>query len=394
MDKSNPALVRAHNERLIMERILEHQPLSRADLSRYTKLNKVSVSEIVSTLLVEGLVRETGSGESRGGRKPVLLEQDRERAIVFVIDLAPDQITSTAAWLDGSFLFEPVSREVNVKRNEALALLEDEVNFLMDRCKEILEDSYLAPDIAGLTIAIHGNVYRNKILFTPYYDLTGLNIAEQLTTQFSFPVYLHNEANLCALGELGLIEPASDFISISIHSGIGAGLIRGGSLDYGQQGFSGEIGHMIVVPDGEPCPCGNRGCIEQYASDRALRYLYQVRSGRDNARFREMIEAYRKLDNDAIHCVQQFTVYMSILINNIIRLFDPSTVVLHSRLTAALPEVIPSIERQIKCKIKSGTRIRNSRLGGQAVLYGGLYQAATEFYQVGHMRLRPERSIR
>lgn len=394
MDKSNPTLIRAHNERLIMESILEHQPVSRAELSRLTNLNKVSVSEIVSTLLIEELVLESGAGESKGGRKPVLLEQNREKAIIFVIDLAPDQLSSTAGWLDGSFLFEPHSREINIKRRDVLQLLEDEVNFLMDRCREILVDSYLAPDIAGLTIAIHGNVYRNDILFTPYYELAGLDLAEQLEERFSFPIYLHNEANLSALGELGLIEPASDFISISIHTGIGAGIIRGGRLDPGQQGFSGEVGHMIVIPEGEHCPCGNNGCIEQYASERALRILYRERSGKPEARFQDLLEAYRRLDTDAIYCVQQFTVYMSILINNIIRLLDPSTVILHSRLTAALPEVIPSIERQIKCQIKSGTRLRNSRLGQQSVLYGGIYQAATMFYQVGHLRLKPERSIR
>lgn len=394
MDKSNPAIIRAHNERLIMESILEHQPLSRADLSRITRLNKVSVSEIVSTLLIEGLIRETGSGESRGGRRPVLLEQNRERAISFAIDIAPDQITSIAGFLDGSFLFEPISREIDISRDDVEALVEDEVNFLMDRCKEILEDHYLAPDIAGLTIGIHGNVYENEILFTPYYDLAGLDLAGYLEARFPFPVYLKNEANLCALGELGLIEPASDFISLSIHSGIGGGVIRNGRLETGQMGFAGEVGHMIVRPEGLPCPCGNVGCIEQYASDRALRMLYRERSGNKTARFRDILEAYRRLDNDAIYCVQQYTVYMAILINNLIRLLDPSTVILHSRLTAALPEVIPSIERQIKCKIKSGTKIRNSRLGGQAVLYGGLYQAAIEYYEVGHLRLKPERSIR
>ncbi len=394
MDKSNPTLVRAHNERLIMENILEHQPVSRAELSRLTNLNKVSVSEIVSTLLIEELIVESGSGESKGGRKPVLLEQNPLKAVVFVINLTPDEMTSTAGWLDGSFLFEPVSREINISRRDVLQILEDEVDFLMDRCREVLEDRYLAPDIAGLTIAIHGNVFENNILFTPYYDLAGLDLARQLEERYSFPVYLHNEANLCALGELGLLEPAADSISISIHTGIGAGLIRGGMLDPGQQGFSGEIGHMVVIPDGLHCPCGNNGCIEQYASDRALRALYRERSGKADARFQEMLEAYRRLDNDAIYCVQQFTVYMSILINNIIRLLDPSTVILHSRLTAALPEVIPSIERQIKCRIKSGTRIRNSRLGQQAVLYGGIYQAARIFYQVNHLRLRPDRSLR
>ena len=96
MDKSNPTLVRAHNERLIMETILEHQPLSRADLSRLTNLNKVSVSEIVAGLLAEEWIVECGSGESRGGRKPVLLEQNHQKAIVFSINLAPDLITSVA----------------------------------------------------------------------------------------------------------------------------------------------------------------------------------------------------------------------------------------------------------------------------------------------------------
>src|SRR5699024_1178787 len=99
----------------------------------------------------------------------------------------------------------------------------------------------------------------NKILFTPYYDLSGIDLVKQLKDKLDIPIYLENEANLAAMAESSLNNLHKDIVNFSIHTGIGAGVIIDGKLYRGFEGRGGEIGHTTLYPGGLQCPCGNKG---------------------------------------------------------------------------------------------------------------------------------------
>ena len=114
-----------------------------------------------------------------------------------------------------------------------------------------------------------GNVGPSSILA----KWTGLAPAQELSRRLGLPVRLENDANLGALGEFlyGAGREAGDMVYVKVSSGVGAGLVLEGSLHTGATGFAGELGHVVVVPDGVLCRCGNRGCLETVASTVALK---------------------------------------------------------------------------------------------------------------------------
>ncbi|MDY4308113.1 ROK family protein [Enterococcus mundtii] len=117
-------------------------------------------------------------------------------------------------------------------------------------------------------MAVHGPVYHGEPIFGPHYNFDHIpfrKIAEKLR---DYPVYLENEANLAALGEYSFTSDSENLVSINMHSGIGAGIVKNGNLEVGAHGFAGEIGHQIIVMDGKECRCGNRGCLEMYAANK------------------------------------------------------------------------------------------------------------------------------
>ena len=125
-----------------------------------------------------------------------------------------------------------------------------------------------------------------RLIFTPYYSLTELDIASDLNKTFNIPVYLENEANLSVIGEKTFFNDYSNIVNISIHTGVGLGLIIDNKLYTGYNGFAGEFGHSIVVPNGKPCPCGNKGCLEQYVSETSLLRNYSQLKGFESKRYR------------------------------------------------------------------------------------------------------------
>lgn len=124
--------------------------------------------------------------------------------------------------------------------------------------------------LIGIALGIHGIVDHGQITFTPYSDYANLDLVSILEKEFQVPVYVVNEANLSVLGDYTFHYPGKNVVELSIHTGIGLGIIVKQKLFSGTHGFAGEFGHTIIQVDGRPCPCGNRGCLEQYASERVL----------------------------------------------------------------------------------------------------------------------------
>ncbi len=97
-----------------------------------------------------------------------------------------------------------------------------------------------------------------------------VDIKERFESEFNVPIFVDNNANLCAYAEQVFHYSIEDLFCVSMYSGIGLGIIKDREIYRGFQGFAGEIGHMIVEKEGLPCPCGNKGCWEQYASEKAV----------------------------------------------------------------------------------------------------------------------------
>ncbi len=132
--------------------------------------------------------------------------------------------------------------------------------------------------IIGIGIgAPNGNFYNGTIEFAPNLKWKGIvHLTEMFKTYFHLPILLTNDANAAAIGEMiyGNAKGMKDFILITLGTGVGSGIVVNGNMVYGHDGFAGELGHAIIVPEGRACGCGRQGCLEAYCSAKGIIKTY------------------------------------------------------------------------------------------------------------------------
>ena len=374
---------RTKNESTCLEFIMNNQNLSRADLSTMTGLTKATVSSIVKKLIDDQLVLETGIGESSnvGGRKPIILEFNGKAGMSISIDIGYNYINAFLSYLDG--------KEILLLKKKPIQLNESTIKKYFTEIFNTFEENLPKTKygIIGIVIAVHGPVHQGNVIFTPHYELGQIpfrKIAEELT---KYPIYIENEANLSALGEYTFSSASSNLISINMHSGIGAGIVENGILQTGANGFSGEIGHQIIVIDGKQCPCGNRGCLEMYAANKVCYEKFAEIKSMDYVNSIIFREYYQNNDNDAIELTKENIHYLSVGINNMIAHYDPEVIVLNSSLYHEIPEMVHDLTDTLRNQFSGKVVVRNSVLGEKSTLLGGVVFNIQHFLNIKHLKL-------
>ena len=279
------ASLRRLNRRRVINALREHGMISRADIARRTGLSRSTVSSLVSELQSDGLVVEreepgaahgderSGDGPStrgRSGRPPILLSFDATAGAALGIDFGHSHVRVAVSDLSSNILAEraaPLDTDHAARQglDVALELIDGALaDAGVERSRVIGAGLGLPGPVDGAV----GRIGSSAIL--PGW--VGVAAGEEMRRRLDVPVSVDNDANLGALAELthGAGRGATDLVYLKISSGIGAGLILGGRLYRGAGGVAGELGHVLVDPEGPVCRCGNRGCLETAASTGAL----------------------------------------------------------------------------------------------------------------------------
>jgi glucokinase len=147
------------------------------------------------------------------------------------------------------------------------------VEAVASKCMLILDsNSELEPIGIGIG-APNGNYFNGTIEFAPNLEWDGIiDLVELFEDHFDLPVIVTNDANAAAIGEMmfGKTKGVMDFLMVTLGTGLGSGFVSNGELIYGHDGFAGELGHVVIEPNGRPCNCGHNGCLETYASATGL----------------------------------------------------------------------------------------------------------------------------
>ncbi len=374
-------LIRDINSNLVLETIIDKSPISRATLSKELGLTKATISTIVQDLIDRHLVIEIGSDNTDLGRKPILLTYNKDAGHALCIDIQPDSCTAILSNLQADILKQDM---IPTPENP-----EDLPDVLIQYVKELI--SNLTPSnygLVGITLSIHGVTCDNTVKFAPYYNLSGIPLVSKLEEQLSIPTYLENEANLSALGECSIVHDNSNLASISVHSGIGLGLIINNHLVKGYKGYAGEVGHTIIDIDGRPCPCGNHGCLEQYVSEKALLIEFATRKGKKQISFEEFAKAYEEKDPDAEIIIDLFVKYMSVGLNNILNSYNPEIIVINSSFTSFYPMLTEEIIKRLSSRMNNYSSILPSSLYGKSSLIGGLCVAIKNFLGIKYLKMQ------
>lgn len=273
--KATHQQTRVHNERLVVRTLYDLGPISRAEVARLTGLTRTTVSDVVASLLDEGVVREIGRGPSSGGKAPILLEVDDDARLVVGLDLGEEHFAGSVVNLRGE-IRRTVELAVDGRDGDAaLALVFDLLDQLLDGSTAPLLG--IGIGTPGLVDSRTGTIRRAVNLDWRYLPL-GSIVAER----YDVPVNVANDSQAAALAEYTYAggDRVPNLIAIRVGRGIGAGLILRGSLFQGDGFGAGEIGHVVVDDDGALCRCGRTGCLETVAGVRTIEARASAATGR------------------------------------------------------------------------------------------------------------------
>jgi predicted NBD/HSP70 family sugar kinase len=271
---ANQRAVRRHNLGVVLRHVSEHGPRSRATIALETGLNKTTVSSLVTELIGLDLLVERGL-EQRGtvGRPGQVVELSDGGVVALGLEINVDYLAVRALDLTGAERHR--SLDVRDNRRVPVSKVLDRLAAHATTALESVHADGLRP--VGATVALPGLVDAESgaLLVAPNLGWTDVRVVDELRERLSgppFPLAADNEANLAAMAELweGTARGLSDVLYVSGEIGVGAGIIVGGELFRGAQGFGGEFGHMTLDPDGRPCACGSSGCLETLAGLEAL----------------------------------------------------------------------------------------------------------------------------
>lgn len=252
---------------------------------------------------------------------------------------------------------------------------------MADECKQKIGDerpvfgiAFAAPAPA----AADSDGILNKLPNLP--SLNGMNLKDELWTRFHLPVTLENDATAAAIGEnwLGASRDVANSIMFMLGTGVGGGIIINNEPLRGPDGTAGEIGHFCIEPDGPPCGCGGRGCIEQFASATAI-----VRMARENGldlnKSVEVYDAAELGDERALAVFKKMGMYLGIMAAGLVNAFNPEMIVIGGGASAGWDQFYPHVRAEVDYRAfkepAKRVKIVRSTLGDNAGILGAARSA-------------------
>ncbi len=270
-----PTEARALNRSVILQKLFQFGPTSRADLARMTGLTRVTVSSVIEQLLSENLVSELGtvSHPNKSGKPAILVGLSDDSWQIAAIDLANDGSLSGAVLSLSGDIIAKVSYDHRLPKGD------DGVTALIAFCHQLI--AIADRSLLGVGISSPGIITPQGVIEqAPNRGWYDIPLADILTKELDVPVLVANDANTAALAEYTFGDVSDDgLFCLVIADGVGAGLVVSGGLLHGAHNAAGEIGHVTAVDERDantllgaplPCACGRTGCLETILSESRL----------------------------------------------------------------------------------------------------------------------------
>ena len=390
-------LMKQLNVSAVLKVIRDNGSLSRADVAKITGLTPASVTNITKMLIEDEYLVECKVGQSSGGRPPIMLELNPNARYVIGISIGVGMIDVVITNLSAEIILKK-SIEINEERYDYDFVFKELVKLI----NEVIECSKIEKEkILGAGVALHGivNARTGMSIYSPYYGWKEINIKEALENELNLGVYVDNDVRAMALGEswFGITKDISNFVTLNISNGIGAGIIINNKPYYGVDFSAGEIGHIVVEGDGDKCNCGNYGCLETVASNnnitkKAIKLIKQgtnsvlkeLKADINQLTIEDISEAAKLEDELAISIIKEAERYIGIAITNLINILNPTSIVVVGEIfenTFYAIETLNEIVKNRGMKLSSeNVRIIKSMLGRDAAVVGATTLVIQEIF--------------
>ncbi|HEY2469008.1 MAG TPA: ROK family transcriptional regulator [Terracidiphilus sp.] len=341
VQRASSEMARRINRDIVLELIRENQPISRADLSRRSGLQRSTVSQIVEQLIRERWVREGSVVISARGRRPTMLGLNEELGVI-AIDIRPAQAIVAVVDLNGRLLSRS---QVPITSDPAASIR------LINEAANRMRDGLPRYSIQGIGVSLPGRVdpAMQRLIFAPNLRWPDFDLKGAIESKMRLPVKMENAANACLIAELtfGRLDGIRNIVLVTISEGVGTGIFANGHLITGDGGRAGEFGHAPIDPDGPLCSCGRRGCWEVFASCRAaLRYYRELRPKVRDITFHDLLLMAEDGDAVAAAALEKQAKEIARGLGLLIAGLAPSMILVAGEITGAWSRFGPIIERE------------------------------------------------
>lgn len=357
-------------------------PISRIDLSKESELAPASITKITRELIEAHLIHETTVQEAISrGRPAVGLQVNNKDWQFLSMRLGRGYLTIALHELGGEVLIDTKIDIHEIDQEDVLARLLHEIDeFFQSYAEQLGRVTSIALTLPGLV-----NSEKGIVMQMPHYNVENLALGPEIFKATGLPVFVANDTRAWALAEklFGHSQDNDNSVLISIHHGLGAGIILDGRVLLGRHGNIGELGHIQIDPHGKPCHCGNRGCLETVASSQAIRDEVTERlakgetsilSSIDEVSIEDICEAAANGDALAVEVIEKLGRYLGTAISIVINLFNPEKILIGGAINQAKSILYPAIQSCIKEQslpvYQQGLQVVESRFYKQATMPG------------------------
>ena len=340
---TNPERNRTHNRRVVLDAVRLHGPLGRTAIARLAHLSAQAVSNIVSELLEEGLLIECGRLRAGRGLPPVQVAVNPDGGMTVGIEIAADHLVLVLVDLLGRVRAHHSTPLDDPSPLHIAPLLKKEIDTLCNAVpgsrKRLLGVGAVMPgpfEIEGMS----------SVGPTTLPGWSGLDAVSILSAATGMHTIVENDATAAAVGERlhGVARNLKSFCLLYFGAGLGLGIVNDGQPLRGAFGNAGEIGHVIVTPGGKPCSCGNRGCLEGYASFHALKERLAAKGISCNG-IADLEALHADRNPILLEWIKDAALHLSPIVGLLENLLDPETIVFGGALPdSLLDDLIASLE--------------------------------------------------
>lgn len=333
-------VMRNLNLEKIYRLVLLNQPISRARLAQLSGSNKVTVSNCIDFLLEKGIVHELGVVGAGKGRPATLLSINGDSGVLVGIEMNILSTRVIVTSLTGVMLENIILPDTGPDPDAFTQQLSSTITSL--------KDSYKSHKLGviGVGIAFPGHYNKQTGVIQFMGNRQTWNEfpiqADMQKYNLELPVFIQSTVQAGAMGEIhfGKANPCEDLVYISGTWGIGASMYSNGTIITGHQGFAGRFGHSVIQVNGKQCECGSRGCLEEYASIRALFDKLYPGCPQHQKYIEEILDRVRKKEPVVMEALEEIVQYLAIGIVNIVNAFNPQHICIGGYLGSIIDDMM------------------------------------------------------
>lgn len=379
----NVQLMQQMNRLKVLDFIRRHPDVSRPCIAENTGLSLASITNTTSYLLDLGLIYESGVEKvGRVGRKSVLLRFCATGYNLICIYLSEKYINIAYTDLEGKAKEKIKIESESLSPEETLAELQENVLSLVKR--------YGREHILGIGVAISGLILDDsKFVLSSRLKLKSFDIKKTLEKSTNLPVFVDNVSLIKAVWYFCRKNSSAkdNMLFVDMENGIGAVQFFEGAIS---RSTLGEIGHTTVERNGEPCFCGNIGCLEAMCSPNRLLSLYESVSEKKAASITELDKLYKNDNKDAVYAISECGRYLGIGLANLVNLFNPSVMVINTGDFEGCPSLIKEAEQELHRRaypsLTKKLEIKQTQETEDNIIYGTAFNLCDRLFDISYSK--------